>query len=260
MIYDLQKGSLLKRASAFLLDAILLVILASGFAFALSAIFNYDSRHEAYEKGIAYYSKEYNVDFDSVLTQADYEALSEKERENYNAALAAMNSDSAMLGALNAIVYLIITIVSLSVFLAFMIIEFIFPIIFKNGQTPGKKIFGLGVMRTNGVRLGKVSLFIRTFFGKYVIETMIPVLVIIMIIFSAIGITGSTGLLGPVIVLILFIIQLVMLFTTKTRSLIHDKLSDCVVVDLASQLIFSDEQAMIDYKQSADSRDFRFNK
>ena len=36
MILDLQKASLLKRASAFLLDAILLVVLATGFFYIIS--------------------------------------------------------------------------------------------------------------------------------------------------------------------------------------------------------------------------------
>ena len=48
VIYDLQKGSLLKRASAFILDGILLVILAVGFAFAASAIFHYNTYSDMY--------------------------------------------------------------------------------------------------------------------------------------------------------------------------------------------------------------------
>ena len=40
MIYDLQKASLLKRASAFLLDIILLIVLATGVGLLVSVITN----------------------------------------------------------------------------------------------------------------------------------------------------------------------------------------------------------------------------
>ncbi len=248
MIYDLQKGSLLKRASAFLLDAILLVILAVGFAFLLSAIFNYDKYDEMYSSGIDRYAEQYGVDFDSVITQADYEALSEAERANYDAAVEAMNNDMDILKALNMLVRLIVMFASVSIFLSYMVIEFLVPLLFKNGQTVGKKIFGLAVMKSNGVRLRAVPLFIRTFLGKYVIETMIPVLIIIITLFNAIGIMAGPGVFGLLIILILAVVQVLLLFTTKTNSMIHDFVADCVVVDMASQMIFDDEQTMLDYK------------
>ena len=129
-----------------------------------------------------------------------------------------------------------------------MVTEFIIPLIMKNGQTVGKKIFGLAVMRVNGVRIRTVSLFIRTFLGKYVIETMIPVLIALMIIFNAIGIMGGPGIMGLIFVGLLLIGQVLLLCFTKTKSMIHDIISDCVVVDMASQLIFDDEQSMLQYK------------
>lgn len=250
MIYDLQKGSLLKRASAFLLDGILLVIIAVGFAFAFSAIFHYNTYSDMYSDGIDRYAQEYGVDFSSVLNQADYDALSEADRAAYDAAVDAMNTDPEILRALNIIVRMIIANVSVSIFLGFMVIEFILPMIFKNGQTPGKRIFGLAVMRTNGVKIRGISLFIRTFLGKYVIETMIPVLIAMLTIFNAIGIMGGPGILGFVMVLLLLIGQIVMVAVTKTNSMIHDMVSDCVVVDMASQMIFETEEAMIEYKKA----------
>ena len=248
MIYDLQKGSLLKRASAFLLDGILLVILATGFAFALSAIFQYNKVSQQYSDGMDYYAAKYQIDFDSVVSQEPYEALDEAQRANYDKAIEAMNNDADLVHALNTLVVMIVAIVSLAVFLAYAVIEYMFPMIFKNGQTVGKKVFGLGVMRTNGVKIGPVALFIRTFFGKYIVETMIPVLIAMMLIFHAIGIMGSTGLMGPLFVLGLFILEVVMVAVTKTNSMLHDKLADCVVVDLESQKIFDDEQSMVEYK------------
>ncbi len=251
MIYDLQKGSLLKRASAFLLDGILLVILATGFIFALSGIFNYNKYSDAYSDGMDYYAAKFDINFEDVVSQADYDALPEAERARYDEAITEMNNDAQLVHYLNTLVSMIVAMVSLGIFLAFAIIEYLFPMIFKNGQTVGKKVFGLGVMRTSGVRLGPVALFIRTFFGKYVIETMIPVLIALMLIFNAMGIMGSTGIMGPIFVFGLLILQIAMVAVTKTNSMLHDKISDCVVVDLASQMIFDDEQAMINYKTNA---------
>ena len=248
MIYDLQKGSLLKRASAFILDGILLVILAVGFAFAASAIFHYNTYSQMYSDGIDRYAAEYGIDFDSVLSQADYDALSEADRANYDAAVDAMNTDPEIMRALNVIVRMIITMVSVSLFLSFMVIEFIIPLIMKNGQTVGKRIFGLAVMRVNGVRIRAVPLFIRTFLGKYVIETMIPVLIAMMIIFNAVGIMGGPGIMGLVFVGLLLLGQIVLVWRTKTSSMIHDIVSDCVVVDMSSQMIFDSEEAMFEYK------------
>ena len=247
MIYDLQKGSLLKRASAFLLDGILLVIVAVGFAFALSAILDYNRYSDIYSEGIRRYSEEYNINFEDIVTEAQFNALTEEQRQNYEAAINAMNEDLEILNALNAIVRMIVAIASVSFFLAFLVIEYILPLIFKNGQTVGKKVFGLGVMRSNGVRVRPISLFARTFLGKYVVETMIPVLVAMMIIFNAIGVMPSPGLFGPILVLLLLIAQIVLIAATKTNSMIHDIVSDCVVVDLASQMIFDSEQAKVKY-------------
>ncbi len=251
MITDLQKGSLLKRASAFLLDGILLVILTTGFAFALSGIFNYNKLSQEYSDGMDYYAEKYDVDFDGITTQESYDALEAAEKARYDEAIEAMNADEHLIHLLNTIVVMIVAMVSLGIFLAFAVIEYLFPMIFKNGQTVGKKIFGLGVMRTNGVRIGPVALFIRTFFGKYIVETMIPVLIGLMLIFHAIGIMGSTGLMGPIFVFGLLIVQILLVFFSKTNSMLHDKISDCVVVDLSSQMIFDDEKAMIDYKTKA---------
>ena len=249
MIYDLQKGSLLKRVSAFLLDGILLVILVTGFALGLSAIFGYNTYSDEYQASMERYAKEYGIDFESITTEEAYNALPEAEKNKYEAVLDAMNKDERLLHVLNTMVYIILGVLSASIFLAYAIIEFIFPLIFKNGQTVGKKIFGLGVMRTNGVRIRGVSLFVRTFLGKFVVETMLPTLIIMMYILSAFGVMASLGLIGLILLASLLIGEIIAMAVTKTNSMIHDLVSDCVVVDLASQMIFEDQESMLEYKK-----------
>lgn len=252
MIYDLQKGSLLKRASAFLLDGILLVILVTGFAFAFSAIFHYNDYSNIYDEGLNRYSEQFGIDLFNVPEES---ALTEEQRAGYEAALNAMNNDLEMIKAFNTMISIIIMEISLAIILAFLVLEFILPLILKNGQTVGKKVFGLGVMRTNGVRIRGVSLFIRTFLGKCIIETMLPVLMFMMMIFSYWNIMASVGLFGPIVIIVLFIAQILLIFWTKKHTMIHDLLSDCVVVDLGSQLIFDNEQARVEYINKKDAEE-----
>ena len=126
-----------------------------------------------------------------------------------------------------------------------LIVEFLVPLMLGDGRTLGKRIFGIGVMRTNGVRMSTVSLFIRTFIGKYTVETMIPVTILIMIYFNQIG------LLGPAILFLILLVQAGVMIGTRTNSAIHDLLADTVTVDYPSQMIFESEEALLAAKKKA---------
>ena len=63
MIFDLQKASTLKRISAFILDAILVCIVATGFAFVASQITDYDGHSERLEAYYSEYETKYGVNF-----------------------------------------------------------------------------------------------------------------------------------------------------------------------------------------------------
>ena len=84
MITDLQRASLLKRLSAYILDVIVLVVLASGFAWVLSALMHYDTYNTMLEDRYAYYEAEYGVSFNITLEQR--EAMTGQEQENFLAA------------------------------------------------------------------------------------------------------------------------------------------------------------------------------
>ena len=136
----------------------------------------------------------------------------------------------------------VLVITVFSIMLGFLIMEFIIPVCLGNGQTLGKKIFGICLVRTDLIRVSAPLLFIRTILGKYTFETMVPVLICIMIYFN---------MAGPVAVLVLGaipLLQIILLIATQTNSMIHDLLAKTVVVDYASQRIFEDEQALVEYK------------
>ncbi len=243
MIFDLQKASIWKRASAFLFDFILFGILAVGFAFLLSAITNYNKYSDTYSQSLEQYEKAYSTSFG--YSENEFNALSKQEQEDYMNAYNALTEDTQAMYAYRMMVNLIMVITSFSILLSYLVLEFVVPNLFKNGQTLGKKIFGIAVMRTNGVKMNNISLFIRTFLGKYAIETMIPVLIITMILFNSIGIVG------PIVIGLILLLQIILMCATKTNSTIHDLLSDTVVVDFASQMIYDTEEDLIEAKKKA---------
>jgi uncharacterized RDD family membrane protein YckC len=242
MIFDLQKAPILKRASAWLLDFILLCILITGFAFALSAITGYDNYATALADAQRDYEQQYGVSFD--IAQADFNALSQEEQDKINEAYAKFSEDEQVIYLYNVQLNLILLISSVSILLAYVLLEFVLPLIFGNGQTVGKKIFGIALMQTNGVKLSPLSLFARTVLGKYTLETMVPVFVLIMILFADLGLTGT------IVLLLVLTLQIGLMIVTRTNSCIHDLLAGSVAVDLASQMIFDSESAMIEYKKS----------
>ena len=241
MILDTQKASMWKRISAFLFDGILLTIAAVLFAWLISVAVNYDQPANRLQESYARYEAEYGVDFD--MSMDAYAALTEDELANVNNAYAALSADEEAVYAYNLLMQLTLLITTFGILLAYIVLEFTVPMLFGNGQTLGKKIFGIAVMRTDSVAVNGVVMFIRTVLGKYAIETMIPVYIVIMIYFNSIGLIGAVILLG------LLILQIVLMAATKTNAAIHDCLATTVTVDLASQMIFKTREDMISYKE-----------
>lgn len=241
MIYDLQKASFLKRVSAYILDFILLLVLITGFAFMFSAIFGYDKQFGKLENYYLEYEKEYGIVID--ITEEEYEKLTEEEKANYEAADAAFSADEEVIATTNLLFNLTLTIGSLSIVLGFLVLEFIVPLFLRNGQTIGKKAFGIGVMRDDGVRVSAPIMFVRSILGKCTVETLVPVCIILLIF------VGGAGIMGLIALLLLLGFEIVLLIKTKTNSAIHDLLSYTVTVDLASQMIFDTKEEMIEYKK-----------
>lgn len=240
MIYDIQKASLLKRFSAFLLDLILLVIIATGAGYLVSLASNYNHYYESVQQRMDELSKEYNVDLslsqeeaEQQYSQADYSRF----LEAYDRLVATAGKDYVTMLSLS------VMIVSIGLLVGFVVIEFVVPLCLKNGQTLGKKVFKIGVMQINGIKLAPQALFVRSILGKYTVETMLPVLGVFLIIF------GIAPFLGLVLVAGVLIAQILFLIINKNHCLIHDLLASTVAVDLSLQIIFDSEQDLVDYKE-----------
>lgn len=243
MSYDIQKADFWKRASAWLLDVILVAIVSVGFVWLLSLITGINGYYGKYQAVMENYEAEYEVDFDKASNLEEYEALPEAEREKIDEAFAAFANDDDALYYYNMFIQLIILNLSIGIFLGFLCLEFIVPMLFKNGQTIGKKVFGIAVMRLDGVRINGQILFIRSILGKYAVETMIPLMMLAWILL------GKAGIMGVIIILLVLVGNLVMMIATRTNSAIHDQLSHTVAVDMASQMIFDSPEALLEYKQ-----------
>ena len=239
MITDLQKASLWKRLSAGLFDLILIATLAVGMAALLSWAFGYNTHSQSLNDAYSRYEAQYGVQFR--LTQEAFDGLSQEQKDNYDAAYAALIADEEVIYLYNMVLNLTLLITTFSILLAVLLLEFVVPVLLRNGQTLGKKIFGVALMRTDGVKISSVQLFIRTVLGKFTIEIMIPVYIIMMIFFNTVGII-AVAILGAIAVG-----ELLSLVLSKTGGLIHDSIAGTVAVDMASQMIFETTDEKIEY-------------
>ena len=245
MRLDLQKAGLLKRISAYILDFILVLILSVGFACLFSAVFGYSAHEAKLDERREYYVQEYGIEEiskDFALSETELQALTEEQRTAYLTACEAFETDEEAIRAWSMIISLSFLIITLSLLFTFLVLEFAIPLMLGNGMTVGKKIFGIGVMHENYVRIKPVTLFVRAILGKFTIETMVPVYLVLMILF------GSLGIVGTLVLVAMLILQIVMLTTTKTNSAIHDLLSHTVCVDYVSQMIFENADEVTRFK------------
>ncbi len=241
MISDLQKASMWKRISAFLFDGIMLGMLAVLLALCLSAILNYDHHQAIFSEAYQRYYAEYGLT-EEMLT-ADPAALTEEEAALISSASAAIAADEAAVHAYSMVINLQVLIVTFALLLAFLLWEFVLPLALGNGQTLGKKIFGIAVMQLDGVRISHVALFIRAIIGKYAVGTM-PYAMCALYVVSGAG--------SPVFLLIglaLIIVQLLVLIISRENALLHDKMAFTVTVDYASQMIFRTREELMAYKK-----------
>ena len=254
MIYDLQRASMWKRISAFLCDIILFCIVAVGIAFLLSSLLGMDTQQNKAIEICGRYSEEYGLgafltdeELDGAITLAlsteRYSELTEEQQAIFQAATDALRADKEYLHAYGMVGQLILIVITFSALISQVLLEFVVPLLLKNGQTLGKKVFGVAVMRIDGVKVSPVILLIRALLGKYAVETMIPVFVLLSFVL------GTASIVNVALLLLLILAQIILLIFTHARTPLHDMLAGTVTVDLASQLIFDTPEDLLEYKK-----------
>ena len=271
-MFELRKIGIVRRASALLLDAILLAVLTTGFMFIISLICNYSHQEELANQYFAEWDdfrKEYIADIaeyygfvyeesedgysvtnsdgkaatlDEVMDKLAQSEGNDEEMAEIYAAYLSLTPVSTVNKQYNYVYSLLFMMVSLGIFLAYIVLEFVIPIILKNGQTVGKKVFEIALVRNDCVKITTLALFARTLLGKFAIETMFPVLLVFMFLF------GGLGPLAVILFAAITILNIVLFFATKYRTPIHDMLAGTVAVDMKLQMIFESEEELIQKK------------
>ena len=250
---DIQRASIFKRIFAFILDFILMVIVATGVGLLISKIVNFDEQYEKFVAVYDYYDEKYDID---LLGKTDkYDDLNEEEQKAYDERLNQANLEWSTDATSQKQIYLVfnltLIIITISLLVSVLILEFVVPLFLKDGQTIGKKIFSICIVKNNCVKMTNFQLFVRSIIGKYTIEIMIPVLIVIAIAF------GAMGIIGLIVLALMLIVQIVLLFGTKNHTVIHDAFAYTIVVDKESQKIFANEEEMIKYKQKLHEEEVR---
>lgn len=222
-------------------DAILVITVAVGIAYLLSAAFRYDDTIAQREQLREDYESKHGVVFD--ISAEDYEKLSEEEIQKINDAYAEFASDDKVNQLDVKIVNLTLIIIVFSALIPITIFEFVIPLCFGHGRTLGKKIFSTGVMRVDGVKVSVFQLFVRSILGKFTLETMIPIFLILLFLFEVMPLACLVGLM------VLGLLQAALILFTHLRTPIHDMIAGTTVVDYASQMIFDSPEALLEYKE-----------
>lgn len=239
MEYDIQRASFTRRFPAWLLDIILLMTLATGLMAGLSYVLDMDTHQKALDDVYVRYEQDFDIDFDT--TPEQFEAMTEEELAKYEAASEALSKDIQAQKTYETLLNLTLITLSGGILGAFLILELAIPLWLKNGQTLGKKVFGVALMRKDGVKVTPFMMFVRAILGKYTLETMIPVLLTVAVLFGIIGIEGFLGI-------VLFLaVQVIVGLVTRNKTGVHDLLACTVAVDLSSQMIFDSPEAKLEY-------------
>ena len=303
-MFELRKIGIVKRASAWLLDAILLAVLATGFMYIISLIAGFDHQQDllsSYYNAWDGYREQYlgeiagrygftyevsedgkqftvrlqsgeNADYFDVLRAMEEDPPKEDEDpaliKAYNAYLDLklrgidcegnlIDEKGVPMGKLAAqnslVTSLFFVFLSVGVLLSYLVLEFILPIILKNGQTVGKKVFAICLVRPTCVRITHLALFARTMIGKFAFETMFPILLVYMFLY------GGLGILAVILLAALLLLNLILFFATKNRTPIHDLLAGTVAVDAKLQMIYYSEDELNEaiallHREEAESR------
>ena len=240
MRFELQRADFWKRISALMFDMIVLGVVVLLAALTMSWAFRFDHYDSFIRETEQEYAQQYGITLG--ITADEYEALTPDVQQKYNDCERALGQNVKFMAAYQLRNNLLFVIPSMGILIGYIVTELLIPIFFKNGQTLGKKAFGLGVVHTNGIRMRGQAHFIRTIIGKCLIETLVPFYFLMMIIL------GKLGLLGVIVIGLMLVLELYSLITSRTRSTIHDLVSDTVVVDLASQMVFDTYDDLIAYK------------
>lgn len=169
-------------------------------------------------------SERYSSDKGTVVKLTDTDIAS-KYKVIYEAAYRNLENQSFFLEVANPYYMGFAISASASLLVGGAIIYLLFPVIFKNGQTIGKKILKLGLANYEGYKFKNHQLLMR--FMPYTVCTLA-----IMLPFWS-----STTIIG-IVILILLLVSFALMMASPKRAALHDFCARSIVIDRKTSIIF----------------------
>ena len=128
----------------------------------------------------------------------------------------------------------------LSTLIAITVTYIIIPYLLKNGQTAGKKAFGIGLASTDGYVYNSKKLPLRA----------VPV---ILLDFAFLIPIWSSMFVVMLVVLIIFLVSFALSMASPLKKSLHDYPAGSIVVDLKTSIIFNNEMEEEEYLLKEDN-------
>ncbi|MBQ9731111.1 MAG: RDD family protein [Bacilli bacterium] len=269
--FDIKQAKISKRIYAFLIDLLIFIVIFSASMFFFTKyVEDYNDTKKVYDdKCLEYnlvvektnengekYTTTWTV-YDFMLSsfassgchaekEEDIKEVTEACQKEFNEFLIKQNdafgNDAVATTAYNTVVKYRVGFYAISSFLALLIINIVFPLIFKNGQTLGKKVFKLGLVNKKGIKVGTFNIVVRFLIGIFALEVFPLMLYLAVSNVYTIGLLFGMGLSFVNFCLFIF---------TKNHNLVHDYIGGTIVVDLHTTIIFNSVEEMNRIKGNA---------
>lgn len=223
----------INRIAAFIIDAILLVILLTGILYLSSVVFHYDAHLAALESE---YIKEGFLVLNPETNK--YEYLSETA-SNYQVVLESIKNNKIIISEQNFLNSYTSQAPIACIAIVLFITEFIVPLFLGNGQTVGMKVFKIALISNNNIKISPLQLFARCLIGKIAILGVIPMFGVSFILFNPTG-----GLLGTLIIIVILIIQITAIMKNKNHAGIQDIIAQVYPVNYSETVIYRNKKEL----------------
>lgn len=216
-----------KRFAAFFIDLVVFILLLTGVTWIVGDIAGYNRNAELLEEKYVEHGI-YIVD-----EKTNEYIFCDTTQKVCQDGWVTFNKDEEACKYYDKSVELTTLILTISVFVTYAALEFVVPLLFKNGQTIGMFILKIGLVSNDGVRVNHKQMFVRFIIGKYIVATMIPIYGLIFLFFNLYG-----GLLGLIAFASILGIDLLMTLASPKKAGIANSISSCYACDLDTSMIY----------------------
>lgn len=221
-------ASLKKRMAVAALDLVLALLLTALLACAFGALFGYARTVAQIDRVTTDFEIANRINLS--ITEEVYQSLPEAERTRYDLMIDALRHDPAMIDAYTDLVGATVGIAALSFLVAYLALEILIPLCNKHRATVGGLLLGMTLAQADLSPVRTSTLLGRVLIGKYLMETLLPVIVLIITALEVIP-----GLAGILILLVFAAVQIWAVAATAQHVPVHGLISGTVTANAAKQ-------------------------